>query len=88
MLLINKTFIKLIISKIVTGVFNKLIGLTKSTSQVLLVLINNILELSVLFLEGLHSNIRILVVVVSSFIRIEFITIFIFLFFLGNIELF
>jgi len=88
MLLIDKALIKLIISKIVAGVFNKLIGFTKSASQVLLVLINNVLQFSILFLDALHGNIGILFFFFFEFIRIELIAVFIFLFVFGDIELF
>ena len=89
MLLVDKAFVKLIVSEVVTQVFGKLIGFTKSASQVLLVLVNNILKFSILFLHRLQRNIHIfLLLFILKLIRIEFITIIIFLFFFSNIQLF
>jgi len=86
--LINKAFVKLIFPEIVTGVFDELIGLTKSAAQVLLVLVDNVLKFSILFLDALHGNICVLFLFIFEFIRIEFITVIIFLFFLGDVQLF
>ena len=86
MLLIDKALIKLIISKIVAGVFNKLIGFTKSATQVLLVLVDNVLKFGILFLNGLQGHICILFLFIFEFIRIEIITVIIFFFF-SDIEL-
>ena len=69
-----------------TWVFYKLIGLTKSATQVLLVLVNDVLEFRVLFLDGLQGDIRILFFFIFEFIRVEIVAVIIFFFF-GNIEL-
>ena len=69
-----------------TWVFYKLIGFTKSATQVLLVLVNDVLEFGVLFLDGLQGDIRILFFFIFEFIRVEIVAVIIFFFF-GNIEL-
>jgi hypothetical protein len=70
----------------VTWVFYKLIGFTKSATQVLLVLVNDVLEFGVLFLDGLQGDVRILFFFIFEFIRVEIVAVIIFFFF-GNIEL-
>lgn len=69
-----------------TWVFYKLIGFTKSATQVLLVLVNDVLEFGVLFLDGLQGDVRILFFFIFEFIRVEIVAVIIFFFF-GNIEL-
>ena len=69
-----------------TWVFYKLIGFTKSATQVLLVLVNDVSEFGVLFLDGLQGDIRILFFFIFEFIRVEIVAVIIFFFF-GNIEL-
>ena len=64
-----------------TWVFYKLIGLTKSTTQILLVLINNVLKFSILFLYSLYGNIGILFFFIFEFIRVEIVTVIIFVIF-------
>jgi len=87
LLLVNKAFVKLIIPEVVTRVFYKLIGFTKSATQVLLVLVDNVLKFGILFLDRLQGHICILFLFIFEFIRIEIITVIIFFFF-GDIELF